>query len=161
MPIIFGGTTVEKVVFGGTEVDKVVFNGVTVFEKMPQLATPQNVTADGTNVSWDEVENATSYEVIEGGNNVLGTYTPVTLISFNIRNTDNTTTIYQAEEKMTWAQWVASSYNTAGFRISNDGVNVESSGSGANLVCNNSNNAAVTVTEIIENGDAYYVGLPQ
>lgn len=31
------------------------------------------MTADGTNVSWDEVENATSYEVIEGGNNVLGT----------------------------------------------------------------------------------------
>lgn len=41
--------------------------------KLTQLATPQNVTADGTNVSWDEVENATSYEVIEGGNNVLGT----------------------------------------------------------------------------------------
>lgn len=38
-----------------------------------QLSTPQNVTADGTVVSWDEVENATSYEVIEGGNNVLGT----------------------------------------------------------------------------------------
>lgn len=44
--------------------------------KLTQLATPQNVTADGTNVSWDEVENATSYEVIEGGNNVLGTYPP-------------------------------------------------------------------------------------
>lgn len=44
--------------------------------KLTQLATPQNVTADGTNVSWDEVENATSYEVIEGGNNVLGTVTP-------------------------------------------------------------------------------------
>lgn len=36
--------------------------------KLTQLATPQNVTAGGTNVSWDEVENATSYEVIEGGN---------------------------------------------------------------------------------------------
>lgn len=70
MPIIFGGTTVEKVVFGGTEVDKVVFNGVTVFEKMPQLATPQNVTADGTNVSWDEVENATSYEVLADGTSI-------------------------------------------------------------------------------------------
>ena len=83
MPIIFGGTTVEKVVFGGTEVDKVVFNGVTVFESKPQLATPQNVTADGTNVSWDEVENATSYEVIEGGNNVLGTVTPTPAVSKN------------------------------------------------------------------------------
>jgi len=116
MPIIFGGTTVEKVVFGGTEVDKVVFNGVTVFEKMPQLATPQNVTADGTVVSWDEVENATSYEVIEGGNNVLGTYTPVTLISFTIGDMS-----YQAEEGMTWAQWVASSYNNNGWDVNSEG----------------------------------------
>lgn len=62
-----------------------------------QLSTPQNVTADGTVVSWDEVENATSYEVIEGGNNVLGTvensvpsgYT-VTLTSWdeNVANDD-------------------------------------------------------------------------
>ena len=35
--------------------------------KLTQLATPQNVTADGTNVSWDEVENATSYEVLADG----------------------------------------------------------------------------------------------
>lgn len=32
-----------------------------------QLATPQNVTANGTTVSWDEVENATSYEVLADG----------------------------------------------------------------------------------------------
>ena len=51
--------------------------------KLTQLATPQNVTADGTNVSWDEVENATSYEVIEGGNNVLGTVTPTPAVSKN------------------------------------------------------------------------------
>lgn len=51
--------------------------------KLTQLATPQNVTADGTNVSWDEVENATSYEVIEGGNNVLGTVTATPAVSKN------------------------------------------------------------------------------
>lgn len=38
--------------------------------KLTQLATPQNVTADGTNVSWDEVENATSYEVLADGANI-------------------------------------------------------------------------------------------
>ena len=32
-----------------------------------QLATPQNVTAIGTTVSWDEVENATSYEIFANG----------------------------------------------------------------------------------------------
>lgn len=36
-------------------------------EPIPQLATPQNVTADGTTVSWDAVENATSYEIFADG----------------------------------------------------------------------------------------------
>lgn len=35
-----------------------------------QLATPQNVIAYGTVVSWDEVENATSYEVLADGNEI-------------------------------------------------------------------------------------------
>ena len=35
-----------------------------------QLATPQNVTADGTTVSWDEVENATSYAVLADGSEI-------------------------------------------------------------------------------------------
>lgn len=64
------GTSVQTV----TAIFKADFIANTT--KLTQLATPQNVTADGTNVSWDEVENATSYEVIEGGNNVLGTVTP-------------------------------------------------------------------------------------
>ena len=83
MPITFKragqeAVTLENVSFKGVALDKVTFKragheAVTVFERMSQLATPQNVTADGTTVSWDAVENATSYEVIEGGNNVLGT----------------------------------------------------------------------------------------
>ena len=36
----------------------------------PQLATPQNVTANGTTVSWDAVENATSYAVLADGNEI-------------------------------------------------------------------------------------------
>lgn len=35
-----------------------------------QLATPQNVTANGTTVSWDAVENATSYAVLADGNEI-------------------------------------------------------------------------------------------
>lgn len=90
--------------------------------KLTQLATPQNVTADGTNVSWDEVENATSYEVIEGGNNVLGTVGALkSLISFTIAKLSSSTR-YQAEQGMTWTQWVASSYNTAEFYISGTSV---------------------------------------
>lgn len=33
-------------------------------EPLSQLATPQNVAASGTIVSWDAIENATSYEVL-------------------------------------------------------------------------------------------------
>lgn len=36
----------------------------------PMLSAPQNVTADGTTVSWDEVENATSYEIFADGKSI-------------------------------------------------------------------------------------------
>lgn len=35
-----------------------------------QLSTPVNVSASGTTVSWDEVENATSYTVLADGNEI-------------------------------------------------------------------------------------------
>ena len=38
--------------------------------KLTQLATPQNVSADGTTVSWDAVENATSYAVLADGTSI-------------------------------------------------------------------------------------------
>lgn len=81
MSIIVNGIELTEVIYAGVNLDivkvkKGTAEAVTVFEKITQLSTPQNVTADGTVVSWDEVENATSYEVIEGGNNVLGTVTP-------------------------------------------------------------------------------------
>lgn len=46
------------------------FRPYTVASPLPQLATPQNVSADGTTVSWDEVENATSYEVRADGESI-------------------------------------------------------------------------------------------
>lgn len=113
--------------------------------KLTQLATPQNVTADGTNVSWDEVENATSYEVIEGGNNVLGTVSATKLINFTIDGTS-----YQAEEGMTWAQWVASGYNTGNkFEIQNQSIVVDTS-SGNVVTYEGKNESAASV--IIDGG---------
>ena len=47
----------------------------------------------------------------------LKTAASVSLISFSIGGTT-----YQAEEGMTWAEWVASDYNTGGFYISGTGV---------------------------------------
>lgn len=37
---------------------------------LAKLATPQNVTANGTTVSWDAVENATSYDVLADGTSI-------------------------------------------------------------------------------------------
>ena len=36
-------------------------------EPLPQLATPQNVAINGTTLSWDAVENATSYDIYADG----------------------------------------------------------------------------------------------
>lgn len=37
---------------------------------LAKLATPQNVTANGTTVSWDPVENATGYDVLADGTSI-------------------------------------------------------------------------------------------
>ena len=57
--------------------------------------------------------NGTDYTklVVDGTN-----YPQVIMISFTIDGTS-----YQAEEGMTWAEWVASSYNTGGFAIDSSG----------------------------------------
>lgn len=53
--------------------------------KLTQLATPQNVSADGTVVSWDEVENATSYEVLADGSEI-GTVENQTGYNVSVQN---------------------------------------------------------------------------
>lgn len=53
--------------------DSLIGTGTIKFRRysaLPQLATPQNVSADGTTVSWDEVENATSYAVLADGSEI-------------------------------------------------------------------------------------------
>ena len=69
MSIIVNGVELTEVIYAGVNLDTVkvkkgTAEAVTVFEKITQLATPQNVTANGTTVSWDAVENATSYAVL-------------------------------------------------------------------------------------------------
>ena len=69
MSIIVNGVKLTEVIYAGVNLDTVkvkkgTAEAVTVFEKITQLATPQNVTADGATVSWDEVENATEYEIV-------------------------------------------------------------------------------------------------
>jgi len=89
-------------------------------QTMTQLATPQNVAVEDTTLSFDEVENAEEYEVFVD-NVSIGTYSAIKLITFTI---DSIT--YQAEEEMTWEEWVNSSYNTNEWYI---GTSNQSSGS--------------------------------
>ena len=63
------------------------FRPYTVASPLPQLATPQNVTANGTTVSWDEVENATSYAVLANGSEI-GTVEKATRYNVTINAKD-------------------------------------------------------------------------
>lgn len=46
---------------------------------------------------------------------------PVTIISFTVKHESGTVTGYQAEEGMTWAEWINSSYNTDNYIIDTEG----------------------------------------
>ena len=50
-------------------------NAVTYTVVQPQLSAPTNLTADGTTVSWDAVENAESYDVYADDTVLLGNTT--------------------------------------------------------------------------------------
>ena len=69
------------------------------------------------------------------------------MISFTIAGTS-----YQAEEGMTWGEWIASSYNTDGYY--DNGKNVFES-DGRSVVYNNS---TVSIESIIIANHAYLLG---
>lgn len=51
-----------------------------ITESLPKLAAPTNVTLEGTTLTFDEVEGATSYEIY-ADNVLIGTYVPVEPLS--------------------------------------------------------------------------------
>ena len=65
----------------------------------------------------------------------------VEIISFTIRSTS-----YQAEKGMTWAEWVKSSYNTAGYVIMGDTVYNEETGLGIGTTTTDSTSADDVIT---------------
>ncbi len=88
------------------------------YEALPQLAAPQNVSVSGTEASFDEAENAESYEFFVDGTSIGEYEVPsVTLIDFTITHLVNAKH-FQAEDGMTWSEWCNSAYNTDGFYIS-------------------------------------------
>ena len=67
----YGNHTLQIVARAPEHSDSDKSEGVT-FTTVAKLATPQNVTANGTTVSWDAVENATSYDVYADNTVLLG-----------------------------------------------------------------------------------------
>ena len=60
-----GSITPIKYYLGSKELSKMYLRSKLVYQKtsLPQLSTPQNVAVEDTTLSFDEVENATEYEV--------------------------------------------------------------------------------------------------
>ncbi len=74
--LYMGNSQPSSVYYGDTEIYKIYFGSILVYEKstpLPYLATPQNVAVDNTTLTFDPVENATSYEVFVDGVSI-GTY---------------------------------------------------------------------------------------
>ena len=89
-----------------------------LLESKPQLATPV-ISLNNDNLIIEEVENAEYYDIyVDGVLEHTIDNRPITLISFTIE--DNGIEIdYQAEDGMTWAEWIVSEYNTDGFYVDN------------------------------------------
>ncbi len=96
-------------------------------------ANDKNIAAGGEVLAVNPKDGKTgtatiTFDIDESAIKYAGTYTgsatftiavkDVPMISFTIHdNYDQTTTTYQAEEGMTWGEWVASSYNTDGYTV--------------------------------------------
>ena len=101
------------------------------------------------------VAKGTGYRDSAKSTSVTVTKGSATLISFTIDGTS-----YQAEEGMTWAQWVDSSYNTSTPKYYiNDGMVVKGAGGGggARVTTDSGLNNSVSSTDIIT-ATAYYYG---
>lgn len=77
---------------------------------------------------------------------IIGGETTTNLISFTIEGTT-----YQAEEGMTYAQWVDSKYNTGGFTATAQGFLVDANGAAYGTVPN------MTVSNVIKDGAVLYM----
>jgi hypothetical protein len=73
--ISWGTSSISKVYFGDTEVQKIYLGTDLIYSAEPQLSAPTNVSVSDTTASFDEVENAESYEFFVDGVSI-GEYAP-------------------------------------------------------------------------------------
>lgn len=70
--IYMGDTKISGAYFGENVVQRMYLGTNLVYERLLQLATPSNLSISNSTLSFDAVENATSYEVF-ANNNSIGT----------------------------------------------------------------------------------------
>ena len=73
--ISWGNSSISKIYLGNTEVQKIYLGTDLIYSSQPQLDTPTNLSVTDTTASFDEVENAESYEFFVDDVSI-GTYTP-------------------------------------------------------------------------------------
>lgn len=133
-------------------------------------ANGENIAAGGEILAVNPADGKTgtatvTFDIDEAAIQYAGTYTgsatftiavkdaPKTIINFTIEGTS-----YQAEEGMTWAQWVKSDYNTGEFALDINGDPMVWSSDGRAVCCPEATDAwsdlVVSSTEI-ESGLAY------
>lgn len=123
---------------------------------LPKLDAPTGLSVTDSTLTFDAVENAEQYEVFAGSTS-LGTYTPVTLINFTIKDEGS----YQAESGMTWSQWVASSYNPGEYVIYDGGVTKSSGVAGSLWVATDSSISHTVSSSDVITATTYYYGQQQ
>ena len=75
----------------------------------------------GSNITWTNYSNGSFYNTAYNIY-VYDINAEASLITFYIGRTTSSQTSYQAEEGMTWEEWINSDYNTGGFYISGNSI---------------------------------------
>lgn len=68
--IHMGETKISGAYFGENVAQRMYLGINLVYERLPQLATPSNLSISNSTLSFDAVENATSYEVFANNNSI-------------------------------------------------------------------------------------------
>jgi hypothetical protein len=97
----------------------------------------------GNSITWTNYSNGSFYNTAYNIY-VYDINAEASLITFYIGRTTSSQTSYQAEEGMTWEEWINSDYNTDGYYISNNTVS-----SSAGVI------ESISITDEIVNNQSY------
>lgn len=141
--LLFGSLNVET-----NEFTSLLYGGTEVYNGMWNKESDRIITI---NALLEEVKNGQALlEFLQNNGTKQG---GATLISFTISGTS-----YQAEQGMTWQQWIDSTYNTGNYVVYNGVVTKMPAGTaGSRVTTDSAFNNAVSPTDIIM-ATTYYMG---